>query len=388
MGGKTILALITAGIITIAILVILIADYRSFWKLWDIPVMMPHFADLRNLTGGAESIVAGYDPLHKNPGDPWGRRMHHPRIVQYIVSALGFNNNVTTFLGIIFIILFFLGIFVFCKPFDRMTALTMSIVIFSPAIMLGIERGNHDLFVFFLVCLALAVSSTPVATCFLLISAFIKLFPVFTVGYFLRCNKKRFWLWIITFAALFVIYLYLNIEDLKHIFDATQKGTGLLAYGSRSFAHISFIPSLIPPLAITISVLAIHINRVRAEGHILIKTDYIDAFRVGAGIYIGTFFLGNNWDYRQMFLIFTIPQLVAWRSDKNLGFLSVLTLVTVIAVCWSNMLFFAEIEEIFEWLLLSTFFYLFISTMPTWIQKEVFQFSLTNNSSRRPYCHR
>jgi hypothetical protein len=378
MGGKQILALIIAGMIAIATLVIVITDYGSFWRLWDIPVMSPHFADLRNLTGGAESIAAGYDPLHENPGDPWGRRMNHPRLVQYIVSALGFNKDVTTLVGIIFGILFFLGIFIFCKPFDKMTALSMAIVIFSPAIMLGLERGNHDLFIFFLVCLALAVSSIPAATCFLLIGAFIKLFPVFAIGYFLRCDKKRFWLWTSTFAALFIIYLYLNIDDLKHIFEATQRGSGLLAYGSRSFARISFFKSFMPPLAIMIGVLAIHINRVRADGVMVIRLDYIDAFRVGAGIYIGTFFLGNNWDYRQMFLIFTIPQLVAWRSEKNLSLLSVLTLLTVIVVCWANMLLFAELEEIFEWMLLPNLWYLFISTIPSWLQKEVFQFSLKN----------
>lgn len=34
------------------------------------------------------------------------------------------------------------------------------------------------------------------------------------------------------------------------------------------------------------------------------------AFRIGAGLFVGTFALGNNWDYRLVVLILTIPQLL------------------------------------------------------------------------------
>ena len=36
---------------------------------------------------------------------------------------------------------------------------------------------------------------------------------------------------------------------------------------------------------------------------------HIDAFRIGASIYVGTYLLGSSFGYRLMFLLFTIPQL-------------------------------------------------------------------------------
>jgi hypothetical protein len=57
---------------------------------------------------------------------------------------------------------------------------------------------------------------------------------------------------------------------------------------------------------------------------------------LGAGIYAGTFLLGNNWDYRLIFLLFTVPQLAEWTRQKN-GFFTTLARITLgalIVSCW------------------------------------------------------
>ena len=87
--------------------------------------------------------------------------MNHPRLVQYILSFVHIDQSHTTIIGILFIALFFLGLFLSLKQISNGTALMLAIVIFSPAVMLGIERANHDLFIFFLISVALFVSSTP-----------------------------------------------------------------------------------------------------------------------------------------------------------------------------------------------------------------------------------
>ena len=56
--------------------------YDETWRLWNIPTMTPHFADLRSITAGAESYARGLDPMVNNPADPWGRAMSYPRIWQ------------------------------------------------------------------------------------------------------------------------------------------------------------------------------------------------------------------------------------------------------------------------------------------------------------------
>lgn len=383
MSGKRFLGLATVVLILISALTAAALGDKGFWKLWGFPVMSPHFADLRNLAGGAESIAEGHDPLFKNPGDPWKRRMNQPRIVQHIVSVLKFDQNAVTPVGILFGLLFFCGLFIFCRPFDIRTALFVLLVAFSPAVMLGLERGNHDLFIFFLLSLALASPSVPLAAAILLLSAFIKFFPVFGAGYFFRCERKPFWRWTGGFAALFAIYLLVNRDDLKHIFAATQRGFGTLAYGSRSLVDLPLTQALVPSLALIALAGLAYLKRLQSNCPAPSDEGYYDAFRVGAGIYVGTFLLGNNWDYRQMFLIFTIPQLTAWMKDGPFGYLAAATLASVVTVCWGNLLLPALAEEILEWLLLVAMSHLFFCALPAWMQADIAGFFARRRFSKQ-----
>ena len=102
MQGKRTLFCIVATVVAMCILLGFFKGYLAIWSVWRVYTLTPHFGDLRNLTGGAESIARGYDPLYFNPGDPWDRPMNHPRLVQYIVSLLRMNQSHTTFIGSFF----------------------------------------------------------------------------------------------------------------------------------------------------------------------------------------------------------------------------------------------------------------------------------------------
>ena len=172
------------------------------------------------------------------------------------------------------------------------------------------------------------------------------------------------------------MYFFLYYSDWPQVFGSTQKGYGVLAYGVRSYVQLkTFIP-YIPFAAIIISSLVFYASAINAHGFQQGDAYYIDAFRAGAGIYVGTFFLGNNWTYRLMFLIFVIPQLVSWRNDARRGFISLIALISIIVSCWSmwgdgiissGWLF--AIDEICNWVLFAALFYLLISSMPLFLQK-------------------
>jgi hypothetical protein len=388
MKGKRTLLLITVSIVTICVLIGFFKGYNAIWSIWKIPTMTPHFADLRNLTGGAESISMGYDPLYFNPQDPWGRPMNQPRFVQYILPILKINQHHTTFIGILFIVLFFLGIFISLKEINNITAIILATVIFSPAIVLGIERANHDLFIFFLVSLALFISSSPFISMFiLLLASFIKLFPVFALSYFFKYTKKTQIVIFSVFIISFLLYIFLNYSDWPQVFKSTQKGYGVFAYGVRTYSLLSNLTSYIPFTAIIIGSLTFYANSIYAHGFKKGDDNYIDAFRAGAGIYLGTFSLGNIWAYRLMFLILVIPQLVSWKNDARRGFISLIALISVIISCWSMLsshkLILAA-DEICNWVLFATLFYLLISSMPLFLQNRIIGFvSLTTRWSGR-----
>jgi hypothetical protein len=60
------------------------------------------------------------------------------------------------------------------------------------------------------------------------------------------------------------------------------------------------------------------------------------ALHIGALIYLGTFATANNFDYRLVFLLLTLPQLIEWASvpAHRLWSLASATLVAIIVLLW------------------------------------------------------
>jgi hypothetical protein len=108
---------------------------------------------------------------------------------------------------------------------------------------------------------------------------------------------------------------------------------------------------------------------------------HIDAFRMGASIYVGTYLLGSNFDYRLMFLLFTIPQLMQWlsNSDSRLRRVARITLACVLYSLWSQ--FFSRLlnavsavwvglllDALAKVVLIGGLTYLFVYSAPQWVQ--------------------
>jgi hypothetical protein len=378
MSGKRLLLLIVLVVIAFGLILGLLQGFDAVWSLWKVPPMTPHFADLRNLTGAAESIRLGHDPLYVNPMDPTQRPLNHPRLVQFIVSGLGLNLSSTTLAGIVLIILFFVGVFIATPAIPAITALALALMIFSPSLVLGFERANHDLFIFFLVSLALALSAFPILSWLtLFLAACIKLFPVFGCLYFLKYPRKTRLLTISLFVAAFLAYLIINLKDLPQIFSSTGKSYGLFAYGLHTFSEYGTFHSYIPFFAITITCLTTYVQSKEASGHPfpLANNAYIDGFRAGAGIFIGTFMLGHNYVYRFMFLIFTMPQLVAWAKDRDRRTVATMAIAMVLLSVWMPIFhesgfnrWFFVVDEVANWLLYASLLYLMLGSLPVSLQ--------------------
>lgn len=61
----------------------------------------------------------------------------------------------------------------------------------------------------------------------------------------------------------------------------------------------------------------------------------LDAFWVGASVYLGTFVTGHNFDYRLAVLVFTVPQLLLWaRSSTVIMPYARFALAAVVGTLW------------------------------------------------------
>ena len=145
---RSIFFILFSSLLIIFISLFLVFGYENILqKFWNIPIMKPFFADIRTITGVNETLSYGFDPLLFNPGDPWNRVMNYPRIWQYIAQFLNLNQSHAIYFGIINISLFILGFLLFVNKIRLtiITAVALLLGFFSPATMLGMERGNIDL---------------------------------------------------------------------------------------------------------------------------------------------------------------------------------------------------------------------------------------------------
>ena len=355
------------------------------FRFFAVPVMEPCFADLRTITGGAESKKQGFDPMVKNPGDPWNRVMNYPRIWQSLYF-FGVDERDTVPVGILFVSLFLFGVCLVLPNAPNVTILAVILTLLSPAVLLGIERGNTDLLMFFLV--AFAVFLVDKNRCYLssfvvLFAAFLKLFPIFAVVSLLRAEKKLFFRLFCVVCAVFAVYLAVTFPDLILIGNGTPKiiyssfGKDILwmkAFEINETLGV-FVKCFSYFVLAIVAVLAAFLFFREFVPVKFEKSITLDSFRAGAMIYIGTFLLGSNFIYRLMFLILVIPQLLVWMQSLS-GKYKIFSFAAFFSAFWllygqmisKIMRFFSDhirivryfmffVDEIFGWTLFVVLFF-------------------------------
>ncbi len=378
-------------------------QFHAFWNIWNIPIVPPYFLDSRVMTYAAESHALGFDPILNNPQNPSGENSNYPRI-WHLLFLLDIDRSHAAIIGSVFIILFLVGLlsFLFSKKFDTLTSYFLAILIFSPPVMLAIERANNELVVFFLIAIALSInySSSITALFLLFFAAVLKLYPVFGFVYLLKETKKKFLSLFIPALSFFIIYVLFNLVDIKQIhantprFAKSSYGINVIWKGlthkrildlevSDEIIMTVRILSYIVALLIIITALIFSLKNYDTSRYK--HGEYLDAFRVGAAIYICSFILLNNFDYRLMFLIFTVPQLVSWihkKEKRNSSLLIAITLYAIIFSFWNfdiklilGMKLGFVLEEISNWIVFSCLLYLFLASVPDWF----------NDYLRRPF---
>ena len=223
-GNRVLLYIVVCGILFLS-LWIAIFGFSSFRQFWNMPQTPLIFPDSHTIITGAESHALGYDPMFKNIVDPYDREMNYPRIWQCLFW-LPINSDHLVLLAGTFILLFFVGIFLFLKPINTQTALFLSAVAFSPSAIFGLQSGNNDLAVFFVVALALRLGyrSKIWGSVAMFFAAILKIFPIFGLAQLLTEDKRDVWRILIPLAALFLIYFWISLDDFRQIYNATPRG--------------------------------------------------------------------------------------------------------------------------------------------------------------------
>jgi hypothetical protein len=392
MNGNKLFAVINIALIVFMSVLFLTLGSEKTWRMFGVPARSPSFMDIRTITGASDSIASGFDPLEKNPGDPWGRAMNYPRIWTTL-ATLGINQSHTVYLGFFFIIVFLISHYLYAQKKSKLTAVLLNICLLSPAVLLGLERGNNDLLVFFLLALAIWIyhKSDSFSLMIIVLSFFLKLFPIFASIIFLKEKKRNSLMALGLITTIVLLYIVFTYEDLLLIFKMTQK-SGSGSYGVNVFytRFQEITQNMLPgffryiPYLIVLAVLcgALFLGR-KLSGNLTAGFSLqANSFKIGSSIYIGTFLFGYNYDYRLMFLLFTIPYLVSMIEKKPKSLEKTLALVTVSAIMFSLWSLFLKmivgdisygkhlvyfLDEMGNWLTFTGLAVLLFQLFPKWI---------------------
>lgn len=376
--------------------------YSKTWSLWKVPTREPVFFDFRLIPGSAESFAHGYEPSIENPYDPSHRIFNYPAFWRLFFYT-GITQDDTAWIVILMIVLYFCGVVLFPQNLPVAGALWMFVIVFSPASMLLYERGNVDLVVFFICALVILASdySPSVAAAGLTFGAIVKMFPIFGLIIFWREPKRRFILITIASLLFMTVYSLLTLESLRAAWASTirsaDKSYGAFVFISRFNSYFqAFFPKLLSfdqwrllfeMVALALILVAMALGLREEQSLLALQERNLAAFRMGAAIYVGTFLLGNNFDYRLAFLAFVIPQLSEWFQTKIKRYQIVVIsmMIGIVLSCWylflqldlplipfkdpSNRIF--VLDEVINWLLVPGFIYLLVASSPNWLKQPI-----------------
>jgi hypothetical protein len=320
-----------AAIVTILwlapLLIFLLAfhlGWRSTWAALGVPGDALPFADLRGITGALVTLQKHGDPLLANPADPWKRPMNYPRAWAYLFSILGISNNNVSAVGIAFSALYVLCVselILRCKRgWDAFILLVAGL---SLAPLYAMELGNTDLFIFALVFLGCRAAAEALQSSAFAVASVLKIYPVAAAAMHsirqpVRQTKQKT-------ALLFLTAIVLGSfawqwRDLQAIRRSTPVSSRM-AYGTLSTkaqleeewgflgGHAAVAGWAVVVACWLAGGAAIAIARKSRwqldEG----MRNSADAklFSIFGAIYVLSFAVGSNWDYRLIFLLPTLP---------------------------------------------------------------------------------
>ncbi len=379
---------LTAIILFMVLIVLVTGAFQiigsAAWRFWNIPTLQPPFADARIVTASAESFRLGFDPELENPRDPFGRRFNLPAPWKlFFFTSIG-QSQTNLFAGLL-ISSFFIGLLIFLARVESPYGWLVVLCAFTPPVMLAIERGNVDLFIFSLCSVSLLfIEKSAVYPSFVLwLASGLKLFPVFGIGALMRYERQTFLRLCVGVVIAAILVVGLDISNLRNAFANTEigydmsYGVGVLplyahrASGSETIEQTASFSAI----AVALAIMTFCIVRVSRLSYSLTGLSVVSlaGFRLGAGIYIGTFLLGSNWDYRLMFLLFALPQLLGWWKDHRTARYTLITILISLSYFWIAVFlpFAYFVDEFANWFAFGGLFYLLTASAPEWLRSEI-----------------
>lgn len=307
---------------------------------------LPYFVDLKILLCGVDAIRENISPYTVNCDRP-APLFNYP-ITWGFLAPLPFITALNAlYIGGALALSFFTFLYFFIGRLNFLEATIYSILLISPAVMFGVERGNCDLIIFLLLLIPIFKSaSQKFFSVIILFCSLLKLFPIgaiIGIFHWLRNNTKKTLMLFFSVGLMFLFYLVAMRDNILMVSKKTPRPYRDFCYGLGGIPSIFtdhfpsekiYIQILFPVLMIIGFFLFLKLSGKQLHRLKLSEDKYGLSFITGSSIYVTTCLIGYNWEYRLIFLLFTIPQILRWIFEKK-QFAFLLLLLTML-ILWQS----------------------------------------------------
>jgi len=387
--------------------------YQKLWGKLGVPAAKDPFMDLGAVFGafdcdrltGEVSLINNSCFNHISYPSSWS-----------LLTWLGLGQRDTILLGVLFTLIFYVITLIIIGRLNYQEAVVYALILCSPPVMLLVERGNVDIVIYSWLGVGLMIIRNSRALIFRLCAylliffwGIIKLFPIFGLLVIIKEKRNLFVFLAAIFTTAFITYFLASIDEMKTISQAFDGETVLYRFGHQALflkvktlllnlflstggktditKALRYLMYIIMGSLMLLLLTRFLLSKFKIfqewlssdfvstdSGKSLDKSQYIDYFRLAAGIYLGNYLvIGLVVDYKLTFLIFALPQILDWIKQENqLSLSSSVALVAIVTTLYASpFLYLWAIDEIINLLLFVNLLYMAILSMPEWLNSLV-----------------
>lgn len=303
-------------------------SWVTFWSFLSIPPMNPPgFFDYKAIIFSLESYKDGFNPYIQNPNNFQEGLFMYPKIWLYMAEYFNLENkNIYYFSIFLFLTVYFNIYFKITKLIDdKFFRYSVIIIFLSTSNFLVIERMNIEIIIFILIFFSTSVKNNFLQIFLFSLAVIGKIFPIFIIAATLDSIKKFILLTVISLIIIFFSYDNIVSFSINFIDWST-----VFAYGSKTLSRsffnlfneigynftdkeyrliVYFFVSMSLFLSSAFIFLGYKFTKKSIKNYDFSFNLKDKLFMAGSSIYLGTFIIGSNVDYRLIFFVFLLPYL-------------------------------------------------------------------------------
>ena len=351
---RTIIFLLSGSV---SVVFFLFVSLTSRFNLLGVPIMSLPFADLRLVSSASDCVQNGGWSYSDLNCDPWGRPFNYPSLWVKIFSAAGVVEGQTEFIGRMQIILLIATMFWWIRftlqlaasKYSRPILIGVAVIFLaSPPVLLLMERGNVDIWIFFGLSIATVLISrghyfVPIALLSFL--GALKIYPLasFVIVLKSKFTRKRVFFFLLSFVLAGLSFL----GEWQFVLSRSISTWNSISYGSSlvplMFFQVLGLPgskslaTLLGWFAFFITALIIKFSfaaQLTSFGKTLsLNSNSLFVLQGFGSAFLFTYLVGTSYDLR---LILLLPVFLTFASLTKTGRQSYFLLGTVFMVMYGG----------------------------------------------------